>query len=57
MNISDFDKNVRILKQKKGWIAECKKGLFAVKGNSESHVRKEAMHYFVQYYNDGEYNK
>lgn len=53
----EFEKNVIIKKTKKGWIAECKKGLFSINGNSEDLVRSEAMHYFVQYQKDGEYKK
>lgn len=36
----------------------CNKGLWGVSGHidNESRIRKEAEHYFIQYYIDGEYD-
>lgn len=36
---------------------DCKKGLWAVNGANEFDVYREAIHYFKQYYSDGEYSE
>lgn len=36
---------------------DCKKGLWGVSGRNEVTVQREAMHYFMQYLEDGEYDK
>jgi hypothetical protein len=36
--------------------ATCKKGLWMVEGTDREHTLKEAMHYFIQYWSDGEYD-
>jgi len=33
----------------------CKKGLWGVDAPTEDEAEKEALHYFMQYYNEGEY--
>ena len=35
----------------------CTKGLFAVSSGNKQDALREAKHYFIQYYNDGEYNE
>jgi len=34
----------------------CKLGLWSVQGRDARHTRREAMHYWIQYFEDGEYN-
>lgn len=36
--------------------ATCRKGLWMVEGTDQEHTLKEAMHYFIQYWSDGEYD-
>jgi hypothetical protein len=36
--------------------ATCRKGLWMVEGTDQEYVKKQAMHYFVQYWSDGEYD-
>jgi len=35
----------------------CKLGLWSVSGREHKEVKIEAKHYWIQYYEDGEYNK
>ena len=51
-----FTKNVSIAKMDDQWSAQCKKGLFAVFAPTEKQAVSEAKHYFIQYYEDGEYH-
>ena len=37
--------------------AKCAKGLFGATASTKEEVTKEALHYFMQYYADGEYEK
>ena len=53
---SAFQDNTIFRKTKNGYSVRCKKGLWAVDGNNKEVVEKEAMHYFIQYYMDGEYD-
>ena len=39
------------------YFCKCKKGLFAVYGPDIEKVYEEAKHYFIQYYQDGEYSQ
>jgi hypothetical protein len=39
-----------------GCVIRCKKGLWSVWGPSYASIEGEAMHYFIQYLEDGEYN-
>ena len=39
-----------------GWIIECKKGLWGVYAPTIEQATSEAIHYFRQYYGDGEYD-
>lgn len=34
----------------------CVKGLWQVDGSDSAYVRRQAVHYFIQYYLDGEYD-
>ena len=46
-------------KERNGIVSyKCKKGLWEATGSieNESQVRREAEHYFVQYFDDGEYD-
>jgi hypothetical protein len=52
-----FDKNVTIKKTKHGYSSRCNKGLFGVDAKSLDAVKKESMHYFMQYYRDSEYDQ
>ncbi len=50
-----FEKNT-VLVEKKGRVSvECKKGLWSVDAPNKQQAMREARHYFVQYYADGEY--
>lgn len=41
-----------------GWYEiKCKLGLWAVTGPSKESVEDHAMHYWIQYWTDGEYAK
>ncbi len=52
-----FGKNVRFSYEYGNPWFECKKGLWAVSGPDLSKVTDEALHYFQQYWNDGEYDE
>ena len=43
-------------KTKTGYTIKCKKGLWRVDAPSKRKAESEAMHYFAQYYADGEYS-
>ena len=54
---SDFDKCVNIRRARNAdYIFECCKGLWSVQCYSSPKARREAMHYFMQYKDDGEYS-
>jgi len=57
MNIDDeFAK--RTYKKKEGdrFCINCKKGLWGVTASTREEAMREARHYFIQYYMDGEYD-
>ena len=41
---------------KDGFSVKCKLGLWGVFAPTKEQAMKEAMYYFVQYFNDGEYS-
>ena len=51
-----FNKNVEIKDKFVYWQARCLKGLWSVTGLTKEQCMKEARHYFIQYYQDGEYD-
>jgi hypothetical protein len=60
MTLSDigqaFKDNVIIRRLKSGrYRARCRKGLWSVEGPDAGPILDEALHYFQQYYEDGEY--
>jgi len=50
-----FSKNTSYRKTQNGHLIGCKKGLWEVEGNTLESVFSEALHYFLQYWKDGEY--
>jgi hypothetical protein len=38
------------------WEVRCNKGLWAVSSYMKEEVIRESVHYFLQYYSDGEYD-
>ena len=54
---SDYSKCIIVKKVKHGYVVECKLGLWGVQAPTESEAHREAVHYFQQYYSDGEYTK
>lgn len=51
-----FEKWVEIKKGRLGfYVAKCKKGNFEVSGANKNRVTQEAVRYFMQYFQDGEY--
>ena len=59
--VESFEKNTtyKVVKVGQGEVhsVNCKKGLFGVSGPTKEQAMKEARHYFVQYFEDGEYTK
>ena len=52
-----FDKCVEVKLLKDGTAEiHCKLGLWSVSGTDREVVRANAMHYWIQYYHDGEYD-
>ena len=51
-----YHENTDTYKTKNGYSIRCKKGLWAVEAPTEDKASIEAMHYFRQYYADGEYD-
>lgn len=52
---SVFEKATKVTEKKGRHTIKCRKGLWAVDAPSKAAAIKEALHYFFQYYNDGEY--
>lgn len=53
----EFRQNTRRRTLKSGnLIIRCKRGLWSCEGPDHDEVERQAMHYFLQYYQDGEYN-
>lgn len=54
--VESFNKNTTYKVTKEGrHEVDCKKGLFGVSAPTKEQAMKEARHYFVQYFEDGEY--
>ena len=54
--LSQFEKNTTTKTRKDGRTTiRCKKGLWAVTAKNKNQATKEAVHYFMQYWADGEY--
>ena len=51
-----FNKNVKFTDKFCYWEATCKKGLWSITAITKERCMKEAKHYFLQYYMDGEYD-
>ena len=52
-----FEQNTRRRILKSGnLIIRCKRGLWSCEGPDHDKVQREAMNYFLQYYEDGEYD-
>ena len=55
--VESFDKNTTYKVTKQGQHkVDCKKGLFGVCAPTKEEAMKEARHYFIQYFEDGEYS-
>ena len=55
--VESFDKNTTYKVTKHGQhTVDCKKGLFGVSAPTKEEAMKEARHYFIQYFEDGEYS-
>lgn len=53
----EFRQNTRRRTLKTGnLIISCKRGLWTFDGPDHDEVERQAMHYFLQYYQDGEYD-
>lgn len=50
-----FNENTLITEKKGRVFVRCKKGLWAVDAPNKEQALREARHYFVQYYADGDY--
>jgi hypothetical protein len=56
--VEAFEKNTKYKVTKDGrHKVDCKKGLFGVSAPTKEQAMKEARHYFMQYFVDGEYNE
>ena len=53
--IDEFDKNTRARVNNGRHTIRCRLGLWVVDAPTLKEARREAMHYFLQYYKDGEY--
>lgn len=57
MKLEEFFERCVTRKVKAGELTtSCKLGLWAVSGQHHTKVEREARHYWIQYFNDGEYN-
>jgi hypothetical protein len=56
MSIKSFHRCTRSRRLKDGTLRiKCRLGLWAVEGKDYAQVQREAMHYWIQYFEDGEY--
>ena len=56
--ITSFYENSEDKEEENGTLTiKCKKGLWSANGRDQKKVLGEAIHYFSQYYVDGEYDK
>lgn len=54
--VESFEKNTKYKVTKDGrHEVNCNKGLFGVSAPTKEQAMKEARHYFIQYFKDGEY--
>lgn len=51
-----YDKFTKHKKTKHGYEISCTKGLWGITAATKEQAEREAKHYFVQYFSDGEYN-
>lgn len=55
--LSAFVKNIKTSTDKNGvHTISCRKGLWSVSCANHEDARREALHYFAQYFEDGEYD-
>jgi hypothetical protein len=52
-----YTKLIKIKTNKEGFVAKCPLGNWSVYGADLDAVKREAWHYFQQYYEDGDYDK
>lgn len=53
----DFERCVTLSRDKWfNYVYKCKLGMWSVSGSTSPKAKRHAMHYFRQYYADGEYN-
>ena len=55
MKNDDFEKC--IIRSDEGKTIDCKKGLWGITSYSPESAEREARHYWIQYFRDGEYNE
>jgi len=55
--LKSFPKNVEYTRKGGRHQFACKKGLFGVDCHTLESAVEEALHYFIQYYEDGEYDE
>ena len=53
---TEFRRHTITTKQQYGYQIDCKRGLWGVVAPTLAEAEREAMHYFRQYYGDGEYS-
>ena len=51
----DFDNNTTHAKTDRGHSYKCMRGLWGVSCANKEAAKREALHYFTQYWADGEY--
>jgi len=54
--MNEFKKNTNRRANKDSYTINCKKGLWGVTAATKEEAMREALRYFVQYYEDGEYD-
>ncbi|MDH5216831.1 MAG: hypothetical protein OEX19_03995 [Gammaproteobacteria bacterium] len=54
--VDEFEMNTTVTKTKSGYKVSCNMGLWSVAAKTKDEALKEARHYFIQYWNDGEYD-
>lgn len=55
--LDSFHQNVKISEDDLGVGIHCRLGLWGVFAPTMEQALKEAQHYYLQYYSDGEYNR
>lgn len=55
--LDEFNRLSSFRKTKQGFRITCRKGLWWVDAPTEEEARREAMHYFLQYFSEGEYDQ